>query len=114
MKVLFVTQFKYVPRKYSGRVLICAAKTQALTHLRQLEGPWRKVAPNSQIVHFKGTHTSLMHAPEGFAVAEYLARQFAEIDAELESPPISTTQNQLPTRTALSCQQPQDLETTEH
>ncbi len=114
MKVLFVTQFKYVPRKYSGRVLICAAKTQALTHLRQLEGPWRKVAPNSQIVHFKGTHTSLMHAPEGFAVAEYLARQFAEIDAELESPPISTTKNQLATHKVRACHQPQDRETDGH
>jgi len=93
MKGLFETQFRYVPKRYFGRVLICAAKTQALTHVRQLEGPWRKVAPNLQIVHFKGTHTSLMHAPEGFAVAEYLSRQFAEIDARLESPSISTTKD---------------------
>jgi thioesterase domain-containing protein len=93
MKVLFETQFKYVPKPYSGRVLVCAAKTQALTHLRQLEGPWRKVAPNFEIVHFEGTHTSLMRAPKGFAVAEYLARQFAKIDAELESPAISTTKS---------------------
>jgi thioesterase domain-containing protein len=91
-KVLFETQFGYVPKPYSGRVLICAAKTQALTHLRQLEGPWRKVAPNSHFVQFKGTHTSVIKAPHGFAVADYLARQFAEIDTELESWSISITE----------------------
>ena len=91
-KVLFETQFRYVPKQYSGRVLICAAKTQALAHLRQLEGPWRKAAPNSQFVQFEGTHTSIMKASKGFAVADYLARQFAEIDTtELESRPISIT-----------------------
>lgn len=88
-KVLFETQFEYVPKPYCGRVLICAAKTQALTHLRQLEGPWRKVAPNSQFVWFKGTHTSMMRAPDGFAVADYLARQLAEIDTENNSWPMS-------------------------
>jgi pimeloyl-ACP methyl ester carboxylesterase len=80
MKALFETQFKYAPKQYSGRVLICAAKTQALTHLRQLEGPWRKVAPNSEIVYFKGTHTSLMRPPNGLAVAQSLAQQFTRID----------------------------------
>jgi thioesterase domain-containing protein len=88
-KVLFETQFRYVPKQYCGRVLICVAKTQALTHLRQLEGPWRKVAPNSQFVQFKGTHTSIMRAPDGFAVADYLARQMAEIDTEGKSLPTS-------------------------
>ena len=88
-KVLFETQFNYVPKQYCGRVLICAAKTQALTHLRQLESPWRQVAPNSQFVQFKGTHTSIMRTPNGFAVAEYLARQLAEIDTESTSWPTS-------------------------
>ena len=89
-RVLFETQFGYVPKQYCGRVLICAAKTtKLLTHLRQLEGPWRKVAPNSQFVQFKGTHTSIMKAPDGVAVADYLARQFTEIDTETKSWPMS-------------------------
>jgi thioesterase domain-containing protein len=92
MKVLFERQFEYVPKPYSGRVLICAAKTQALTHLRQLKGPWGKVAPNSQVVRFEGTHTSLMRVPKGFAVADYLARRFAEMDAKPERLPFSTTE----------------------
>ena len=88
-KVLFETQFRYVPKQYCGRVLICAAKTQALTHLRQLEGPWRKVAPNSQFVQFKGTHTSIMKAPDGLAVADFLARQLAQIDTGIQTWPTS-------------------------
>jgi hypothetical protein len=79
MKVLFENQFKYVPKEYSGRVLVCAAKTQALTHLRQMEAPWRKVAPNAEVVHFTGTHTSIMRAPNGLVIAEYLSRKFAEV-----------------------------------
>jgi thioesterase domain-containing protein len=80
MKVLFENQFNYVPKEYSGRVLVCVAQTQALTHLRQVEAPWRKAAPNAEVVHFKGTHTSIMRAPDGKAIADYLSRKFAEVE----------------------------------
>lgn len=62
-------------------MLVCVAKTQALTHLRQLKAAWRKVAPRSDVVHFEGTHTSMMRAPAGFAVAKKLARHIAEIES---------------------------------
>ena len=81
MKTLYEAQFAYVPKEYSGRVLVCVAKTQALTHLRQLEAAWRKVAPRSDVVHFEGTHTSMMRAPAGFAVAKQMARHIAEIES---------------------------------
>jgi thioesterase domain-containing protein len=80
MKVLYETQFAYVPREYSGRVLVCVAKTQALMYLRQVAAAWSRIAPASEIVHFRGTHTSIMRPPRGLAVAEHLARQIAEIE----------------------------------
>jgi thioesterase domain-containing protein len=81
MKVLFETQFTYVPKQYSGRVLVYVAKTQALTHLRQVKTAWRKVAQASDIIQFKGTHTSLIRAPQGLALAQNLARRIAEIES---------------------------------
>jgi hypothetical protein len=85
MKALYEIQFAYVPKEYSGRVLVCVAKTQALTHLRQVEAAWRVAAPASEIVHFKGTHTSMMRDPEGLPVAEHLARLFAQLDSQFEN-----------------------------
>jgi thioesterase domain-containing protein len=86
MKRLFESQFAYVPKEYSGNVLVCAAKTQPLTHLRQVEAAWRKMAPAAEIAHFNGTHTSIMHAPKGLAVAEHLARRIAETASQIEKP----------------------------
>ena len=80
MKTLFETQFAYIPKEYSGRVLVCVAKTQALTHLRRVEAGWRKVAPRSDVIYFSCTHSSMMGGPAGLAVAKQLARHIAEIE----------------------------------
>jgi thioesterase domain-containing protein len=80
MKTLFEAQYAYIPQQYPGRTLVFVAKTQALTHLSQVEAAWRKVAPASEIVHVNGTHTSIMRAPEGLAIAKCLAAHIAEVD----------------------------------
>jgi thioesterase domain-containing protein len=85
MKTLYEIQFAYVPKEYSGRVLVCVAKTQALTHLRQVEVVWRAAAPAAEVVHFKATHTSMMRAPEGLPIAEYLTRLIAQLDPQFDS-----------------------------
>jgi thioesterase domain-containing protein len=41
---------------------------------------WRKVAPASEIVEVRGTHTTMMRPPDGYAVAKHLAERIAEID----------------------------------
>jgi len=85
MKVLFETQFGYVPKSYPGRALVCIARTQPLTYLRQIAGPWRFIAPHAEIVWFAGTHTSMLRAPKGLAVAEILARRFADIEQSCDN-----------------------------
>jgi thioesterase domain-containing protein len=85
MKVLYETQFTYVPREYTGRILICVAQTQALAYLRQVAAAWRKIAPAAEIVHVKGTHTSMMRAPRGLPVAELLRRRIAEIESSRQN-----------------------------
>jgi thioesterase domain-containing protein len=82
MKTLFDNQYSYVPREYPGRVIICVARTQALAHLRQVAASWLEIAPFSEIARFNGTHTSIMRSPKGQAVADHLARMFAELADE--------------------------------
>jgi thioesterase domain-containing protein len=80
VKTLFKNQFKHVPKKYLGRVVVCRAKTQPLTHLFQVEATWRKIAPAAEVVEFEGTHTSLIHPPNGLAIAEYLTGALSQIE----------------------------------
>jgi hypothetical protein len=67
VKALFESQFNYIPKKDLGRVIVCAAKTQPLMHLYQVEATWRKIAPAAELLKFKGTHKSLVHPPDGLA-----------------------------------------------
>jgi hypothetical protein len=41
---------------------------------------WRRVAPASEIVEVRGSHTTIMRLPDGFAVAKHLAERIAEIE----------------------------------
>jgi thioesterase domain-containing protein len=81
MNELFEVQFRYIPKKYSGRVLVYARKTHGLTHLSQVGAMWREIAPASEIVYVGGTHITMMRRPDGFAVAKHLAERMAEIDS---------------------------------
>jgi thioesterase domain-containing protein len=89
VKTLFKSQFEHVPKKYLGRVVVCVAKTQPLTHLFQVEATWRKIAPAAEVVEFEGTHTSLVHPPSGLAVAEYLTGVLSQIDEAIRPPTAS-------------------------
>lgn len=79
MKTLFENQYAYVPKPYSGRLLVCVARTQGLVYLRQVEAAWRKIAPAAEVKHFDGTHTSMMRVPQGIPIAKYLTDQIAKI-----------------------------------
>jgi thioesterase domain-containing protein len=83
---LFESQFNYVPKEYLGRVIVCVAKTQPFTYLFQVEATWRKIAPAAEVVKFSGTHESLVHPPDGLAVAQYLRGVFPQIDDAVRPP----------------------------
>jgi thioesterase domain-containing protein len=75
MRRLYEIQFNYVPKPYDGRVLVFVAKTQPLLHYRQVEAAWRKIAPQAEIVHVEGSHTTIMQDTDGKAVAEILRQK---------------------------------------
>jgi thioesterase domain-containing protein len=80
INTLFDKQFDYVAAKYSGRVLVCVARTQRPARLRRVAAAWRMVAPASEIVEVGGTHITMMRPPDGYAVAKHLAERIAEIN----------------------------------
>ena len=80
VKALFENQFRYVPKKYFGRVVVCVAKTQPLSQFVQVQSAWKKIAPAVEIVRFNASHASLLRAPDGLAVAEYLKNALASLN----------------------------------
>ena len=89
VKTFYKTQFNYVPKQYFGRVVVCVAKTQSLTHLSQVEAAWRKIAPAAEVVKFNGTHRSLVYPPDGLAVAQYLRGVLPQIDEAIRPPRVA-------------------------
>jgi thioesterase domain-containing protein len=80
VETLCQTHLDYIPQKYAGPVVVCAAQAQPLLELARVEVGWRRIAPAAEIVRFDATHTSLVHAESGAAVAEYLKKTFAKLD----------------------------------
>lgn len=75
VETLFRSQFDYVPQKYGGPVIVCAARAQALPEL--IEVAWRKVAPAVKFVVFDGTHATMLAAPNVSVLAEHLKETLA-------------------------------------
>jgi thioesterase domain-containing protein len=86
VRTLYDSQFKYIPKKYNGRVVVCVAKTQPLAYLLQVEAAWRKIAPAAEVAKFRGTHASLVLPADGSAVAEYLTGVLSEIIGQPRPP----------------------------
>ena len=75
---LFASLFAYVPKEYSGDVVVYEAKVTPLLYLPQIGRTWSQFAPQSEIVRIVGTHISMMHEPYVDALAMDLRRRFAE------------------------------------
>jgi thioesterase domain-containing protein len=75
---LFAALFQYVPRKYSGEVVVYEAKITPLLYLPLIGRTWARFAPQSHMVRVLGTHISMMRAPYVDALAKDLRRRLAE------------------------------------
>jgi thioesterase domain-containing protein len=74
MKSLYEAQLNYVPKHYDGKLIVFAARTQGLLHLRQVKVVWHAIASAAEIVDVSSTHTSMMFPPKIQAVAAYLSK----------------------------------------
>ncbi len=69
---LFASLFAYVPKEYSGDVVVYEAKITPLLYLPQIGRRWSQFAPQSEIVPIVGTHISMMREPYVDALAMHL------------------------------------------
>ena len=79
---LFAALFAYIPRTYSGTVVVYEAKITPLLHLPQIGRTWRKFAPQSEVVHIIGTHISMMREPYVDALANDMRQRIAEFSSK--------------------------------
>jgi thioesterase domain-containing protein len=75
---LFNALFAYIPKEYSGNVVVYEAKIRPLLYLPQIGYIWRKFAPQSEVVDIIGTHISMMREPYVDALANDVRSRIAE------------------------------------
>ncbi|MGH9613847.1 MAG: thioesterase domain-containing protein [Bryobacteraceae bacterium] len=75
MNSLFGALQRYVPKPYSGRVIVYQARTEPLHHLFEVDRAWRKIASDVEIVRVPGSHLSLIAPPNVESLAADLRQQ---------------------------------------
>jgi thioesterase domain-containing protein len=76
---------KYVPKRYEGRVIVYAAKTQPLLHLLQVEATWGEICSCNETVHLEGTHSNFLRQPRVLVLANHLRDRLEMFRTEGES-----------------------------
>jgi thioesterase domain-containing protein len=79
IRALYGSHLDYVPKVYSGRVLVFVARTQALLRLRHVRAAWTKIAPSCEVIEVDCTHESIMKIPQGLPVARRLRKKIEQI-----------------------------------
>jgi thioesterase domain-containing protein len=79
IQALWMAQQAYVPKRYSGEVLLYEAKIQPLLHLLQLSDAWKTVAQRVETIAVDGGHDSMFDEPAVGAIAEHLRTHLAKV-----------------------------------
>lgn len=82
MNALYNALRRYVPKPYSGRVLLYQARTEPLHHLFEVDRAWRRIATEVQVVRVPGTHISLVEKPNVQVIAADLKPRLAAFQNE--------------------------------
>jgi acyl transferase domain-containing protein/thioesterase domain-containing protein len=90
MNALYDALCAYVPKPYSGRVLLYKSRSEPLYHLLEVERTWQKIAAHVDIVVVRGTHVSVVLEPYVHAVADDLRKRLAAMGAEQVNERIET------------------------
>lgn len=77
MNSLFRALQRYVPKPYSGRVIVYQARTEPLHHLFEVDRAWRKIASDVDVVRVPGSHVSLIAPPNVQFLAEDLKHRLS-------------------------------------
>lgn len=75
---LFAAMFAYIPRPYSGNIVVYEAKITPLLYLPLIGRTWRRFASQAEVIGIVGTHISMLREPYVDALAKDLRRRLAE------------------------------------
>jgi thioesterase domain-containing protein len=75
---LFAALFAYVPKPYSGSVVVYEAKITPLLYLPQIGRTWRAFTPQAEVVDIIGTHISMMREPYVDSLAKDMRMRISE------------------------------------
>jgi len=75
---LFAALFAYVPKAYSGSVVVYEAKITPLLHLPQIGRTWHAFTPQAEVVDIIGTHISMMREPYVDSLAKDMRMRISE------------------------------------
>jgi len=75
---LFAALFAYVPKAYSGSVVVYEAKITPLLYLPQIGRTWRAFTPQAEVVDIIGTHISMMREPYVDSLAKDMRMRISE------------------------------------
>jgi thioesterase domain-containing protein len=78
MESFYSALHRYLPKEYTGPVLLYKAQTEPVYHLLEVDLAWRKIAPNLEIVPVKGTHANLIDESHGPSLARDLNERLKE------------------------------------
>jgi thioesterase domain-containing protein len=78
---LFAAMFSYIPRQYSGEIVVYEAKITPLLYLPLIGRTWRRFASQTEVVGIVGTHISMLRDPYVGALAKDMRRRLAEFFA---------------------------------
>ena len=78
---LFAAMFVYVPRRYSGNIVVYEAKITPLLYLPLIGRTWRRFASQAEVIGIVGTHISMLREPYVNALAKDLRARLAEFFA---------------------------------
>jgi amino acid adenylation domain-containing protein len=79
MGALYLALQRYVPKRYSGNVVLYKVRAEALLRLKEVDRKWRKIAPNLEVIPVGGNHVTVMLEKHVPGIAENLNRRFLEL-----------------------------------
>ncbi len=78
MESFYSALHRYLPKEYTGQVLLYKAKTEPVYHLLETDLAWRKIAPNLEVVPVRGTHANRIDDSQGPWLARDLNQRLKE------------------------------------
>jgi thioesterase domain-containing protein len=84
IRALWEAQRAYVPKPYTGPVVLYEAKIKPLFQLLQLAQAWRIIVPNVEIVRLPSGHSTIFSEPAITVMTDHLRGRLADIRSSSE------------------------------